>query len=174
VLAALELAPFVFVRPGELRSAEWSEFDLRDEEPTWRIPASKMKMRREHVVPLSKQAATIVRGLKVLTGKGRFVFPSLRTRDRCMSETTMNAALRRLGYSADVMTPHGFRTLASTRLNELGYNGDLIELQLAHKRNGVRAVYNKAERLVERRKMMQEWADHLDKLKEPEGNVSAH
>jgi len=171
VHAALKLAPLVFVRPGELRSAEWSEFDLADEEPTWRIPARKMKMRREHVVPLSTQAASIVRGLKPLTGKGRFVFPSLRSRERCMSETTMNAALRRLGYTADEMTPHGFRTLASTRLNELGYNGDLIELQLAHKPNGVRAVYNKAERLVERRKMMQEWADHLGTLKEPQGNV---
>jgi integrase len=166
VQAALKLAPLVFVRPGELRSAEWIEFDLLGDEPTWRIPAHKMKMRREHIVPLSAQAAAIVGQLKALTGKGRFLFPSLRSRQRCMSETTMNAALRRLGYSADVMTPHGFRTLASTRLNELGYNADLIELQLAHKSAGVRAVYNKAERLAERRTMMQQWADHLDTLKD--------
>ena len=113
-----KLAPLVFVRPGELRSAEeWSEFDFLGEEPTWRIPAHKMKMRREHVsVPLSTQAATIVSGLKPLYGQRPIAISlSLRSRKRCMSETTMNAALRRLGYTADVMTPHGFRTLAIVR-----------------------------------------------------------
>jgi len=165
VKAALRLAPYVFVRPGELRGAQWSEFDLVGKQPEWRIPAKRMKMGREHVVPLSRQAIEIVRNLHLLTGSGIYLFPSLRTRERCMSETTLNAALRRLGFTKDEMTPHGFRTMASTQLNERGVHPDLIELQLAHKPRGVRADYNKAERLADRRKVMQAWADWLDEMK---------
>jgi integrase len=163
---ALKLAPLLFVRPGELRHAEWTEFDLDSAEPHWRIPAEKMKMREQHVVPLSTQSMELVRELQSVTGRGQYVFPSLRSGSRPMSENTVNAALRRLGYSTDEMTGHGFRSLASTCLNEQGYHPDLIELQLAHaERNQVRAAYNKAKRLPERRKMMQAWADYLDGLR---------
>lgn len=161
---ALKLAPLVFVRPGELRAAEWSEFDLDGAE--WRIPAARMKMGEQHIVPLSRQAAEILRELHPLTSRGRYVFPSLLTRDRPMSENTINAALRRLGYGGDVQTGHGFRRMASTLLNEQGFPPDVIELQLAHaERNKVRAAYNKAQRLGERRNMMQVWADYLDQLR---------
>ena len=123
-------------------------------------------MRQQHVVPLSNQALGMVRELRSVTGRGRYVFPSLRSGSRPMSENTVNAALRRLGYSTDEMTGHGFRSLASTCLNEQGYHPDLIELQLAHaERNHVRAAYNKAQRLPERRKMMQAWSDYLDGLR---------
>ncbi|WP_341918601.1 tyrosine-type recombinase/integrase [Hydrocarboniphaga effusa] len=160
---ALQLAPLVFVRPGELRHAEWSEIDLAAAE--WRIPASKMKMGAPHIVPLSKQAVAILQELKPQTERGPYLFPSERTRARPMSENTVNAALRRLGYSTDQMTGHGFRAMASTLLNEQGWNKDAIERQLAHaERNRVRASYNYAEHLPERRKMMQAWADHLDSL----------
>jgi integrase len=163
---ALRLAPLLFVRPGEFRHAEWSEFVLDGKEPQWRIPAEKMKMGEQHLVPLSNQALALLRELRVLTGRGRFVFPSLRGGSRPMSENTVNAALRRLGYSSQEMTGHGFRSLASTNLNEQGYHPDLIELQLAHaERNKVRAAYNKAQRLTERRNMMQSWADYLDGLR---------
>jgi integrase len=163
---ALKLAPLLFVRPGEFRHAEWSEFDLDGHEPHWRIPAEKMKMGEQHVVPLSKQALVLLLELHLLTGSGQYVFPSLRGGSRCMSENTLNAALRRLGYTSDEMTGHGFRSLASTNLNEQGYHPDLIELQLAHaERNKVRAAYNQAQRLTERRKMMQSWADYLDGLR---------
>jgi integrase len=168
---ALKLAPLLFVRPGEFRHAEWTEFDLDGHEPHWRIPADKMKMGEQHVVPLSKQALAILRALHLLTGRGQYVFPSLRGGSRPMSENTINAALRRLGYTNDEMTGHGFRSLASTNLNEQGYHPDLIELQLAHaERNKVRAAYNKAQRLPERRRMMQSWADYLDGLR-ASGNV---
>jgi integrase len=161
---ALRLAPYVFVRPGELRFAEWREFDLEGAE--WRIPAEKMKMDEYHLVPLSRQAVSIIRELRPFTGNGKYLFPSLRTRDRPISDATLNAALRRLGYSGDEQTTHGFRTIADTFLNELGFPPDVIELQLAHKeRNKVRAAYNRAQRLDERRKMMQVWSDHLDGLK---------
>ena len=164
VLCALRLAPLVFVRPGELRHAEWSEIDLDGAE--WRIPAPKMKMKEQHIVPLSRQAVAILRELHPLTGAGRYVFPSVRTSARAMSENTVLAALRRLGYTKDEMTGHGFRSMASTLLNELGWNRDAIERQLAHaERNAVRAAYNFAEHLPERRRMMQAWADYLDKLK---------
>jgi integrase len=163
---ALKLAPLLFVRPGELRHAEWPEFVLDGHEPLWRIPAEKMKMREQHLVPLAAQALALLRELRSVTGRGRYVFPSLRSGSRPMSENTVNAALRRLGYSADEMTGHGFRSLAATCLNEQGYHPDLIELQLAHaERNQVRAAYNKAQRLPERRKMMQAWADYLDGLR---------
>lgn len=162
---AMRLAPFVFVRPGELRHAEWSEFDLDKGE--WRIPASKMKMKEQHIVPLSKQAVAILREIQPLTGAGRFVFPGERTTSRPMSENTINGALRRLGYTKDEMTGHGFRSMASTLLHELGYPHAVIERQLAHgERNKVAAAYNYAEYLPDRRKMMQEWADYLDKLKQ--------
>lgn len=162
--AALKLAPLVFVRPGELRQAEWSEINFDAAE--WRIPGERMKMGGLHIVPLATQALEILRGMLPLTGTSRFVFPSLRTSVRPMSENTINAALRRLGYSNDEMTGHGFRAMASTCLNEQGWHPDLIELQLAHaERNKVRAAYNRATRLAERRTMMQAWADYLDTLR---------
>jgi integrase len=160
---ALKLAPLFFVRPGELRHAEWNEFDLDKAE--WRIPAEKMKMNTVHIVPLSKQAINTLIDLQALTGEGKYLFPSNRTRTRPMSNNTINAALRRLGYNKDDMTGHGFRSMASTILNEQGWNRDAIERQLAHsERDGVRAAYNYAEYLPEREKMMQAWADHLDEL----------
>jgi integrase len=169
--AALKLAPLVFVRPGELRGAEWREFDLETCE--WRIPAERMKMGEAHLVPLSHQAVAILRVLQPLTGSGRLVFPSLRTRERAISENTLNAALRRMGFAQDEMTAHGFRAMASTLLNEQGFAPDVIELQLAHKeRNKVRAAYNRAQRLPERRQMMQAWADYLEGLRSG-GNVVA-
>jgi integrase len=125
-----------------------------------------MKMRERHIVPLASQAIAILRELRSVTGKGRYLFPSLRTSDRPMSVNTVNAALRRLGYARDEMTGHGFRAMACTCLNELGWHPDVIELQMAHaERNKVRAAYNRAERLAERRKMMQAWADYLDELR---------
>jgi len=162
--SAMQLAPLVFVRPGELRHAEWSEFDLEAGE--WRIPAAKMKMRVVHIVPLSVQARMIIQELQPLTGAGRYLFPSNRGRGRPMSENTVNAALRRLGYTNDQMTGHGFRSMASTLLNEQGYHRDAIERQLAHgERDKVRGAYNYAEHLPERRRMMQAWADYLDGLR---------
>ena len=163
---ALRLAPYVFVRPGELRAAEWREFTLDGNQPEWRIAGERMKMGEQHVVPLSTQAVAILRELEPLTSRGRYVFPSLRSASRPLSDNTLNAALRRLGYSTKDMTAHGFRSMASTLLNEQGWHPDLIELQLAHaERNKVRGAYNKAQRIAERRKMMQAWADYLDGLK---------
>lgn len=162
-ICALRLAPLVFVRPGELRHAEWTEFDL--EKAEWRIPAEKMKMASVHIVPLSKQAIAVIETLKPLTGSGKYLFPSIRTITRPMSENTVNGALRRLGYTGDEMVGHGFRSMASTILNEQGWNRDAIERQLAHsERDGVRAAYNYAEYLPERKRMMQSWADYLDGL----------
>ncbi|PIZ31902.1 MAG: integrase [Alphaproteobacteria bacterium CG_4_10_14_0_8_um_filter_53_9] len=168
VRCALQLAPMLFVRPGELRHAEWSEIDWEKKE--WRIPAQKMKMRVQHIVPLSKQALAILKVLKPLTGHGeaaKYLFPSVRTLARPMSDNTLNSALRRMGFEKDMIVAHGFRAMASTLLNEQGWNRDAIERQLAHgEKNKVRAAYNHAEYLPERRKMMQAWADYLDKLKE--------
>lgn len=162
--AALRLAPLLFVRPGELRAMEWAELDIPA--AVWRIPAARMKMREAHVVPLAPQAVAILRELVPLTGRGRYVFPGLRTPDRPMSENTVNAALRRLGFDKATMTGHGFRALASTRLNELGWSPDVIERQLAHaERNAVRAAYNRASYLQERTRMMAAWADYLDGLR---------
>jgi len=164
---ALRLAPLVFVRPGELRKAEWSEIDL--EKAEWRIPAAKMKMKVLHIVPLSQQAVAVLRELQPYTQRPNhtFVFPSERTWMRPMSNNTVNAALRSLGYAHSEMTGHGFRSTASTMLNERGWNRDAIERQLAHaERDSVRAAYNYAEHLPERRKMMQAWADYLDELRE--------
>jgi integrase len=167
---ALKLSPYVFVRPSDLRKAEWSEFDFDARE--WRIPARRMKMDDEHVVPLSRQAIAILKELHRYTGHGRLVFPSIKSADRPISENTINGALRRLDFAGDEMTGHGFRTLASTRLNEMGFPPDVIELQLAHKeRNETRAAYNRAERIADRRKMMQKWGDYLDRLRAGTSNV---
>lgn len=164
VLAALKLAPLVFVRPGELRAAEWSEFDLGAAE--WRIAAARMKMGELHIVPLARQAVAILSELHQLTGSGRLVFPGLRSKSRPISDNTLNAALRRLGFSSSEQTAHGFRSIASTLLNEQGWPPDVIELQLAHaERDEVRGAYNRAQRLGDRRRMMQSWADYLDGLK---------
>ena len=164
VRCALKLAPLVFVRPGELRRAEWSEIDF--EKMEWKIPAEKMKMREQHIVPLSRQALGILRELQPLTGEGKYLFPSPRSWDRPMSENAVLAALRRMGYSGDQMTGHGFRSMASTILNEQGWNRDAIERQLAHAEwDEIRAAYNYAQHLPERRKMMQAWADYLEELR---------
>lgn len=164
-LAALKLSPLVFVRPGELRSAEWAEIDLDAGE--WRIPGEKMKMKLDHMVPLSVQAVEILRSIHPMTGHGKYVFPSIRTGERCMSENTINAALRGMGYSKEVMTGHGFRAMARTIMDEvLGERVDLIEHQLAHAvkdPNG--RAYNRTAHLPARREMMQRWADYLDKLR---------
>lgn len=160
---ALVIDPRLFVRPGELRTAEWPEFDF--ENALWRIPDAKMKPRIRHLVPLSRQALKLLEELRALTGRGRYLFPSLRTRTRCMPENTINAAFRRLGYCQDEVTGHGLRRMASTLLNEHGFNRDWIERQLAHaEQDKVRAAYNAAEWLPERRHMMQSWSDHLDRL----------
>ncbi|MGA9821384.1 MAG: tyrosine-type recombinase/integrase, partial [Desulfobaccales bacterium] len=156
---ALQLSPLVFVRPGELRQAEWSEFNLETAE--WRIPAEKMKAGAVHIVPLSRQALDILREIYPLTGHGRFVFPIPRTDSRPMSSNAILSALRRMGYAKDEMSGHGFRSMASTLLNEQGWNRDAIERQLAHaERNSARAAYNYAEFMPERKKMMQAWADY--------------
>ncbi|MEO8400930.1 MAG: integrase arm-type DNA-binding domain-containing protein [Gammaproteobacteria bacterium] len=168
---ALQLAPLFFVRPGELRHAEWDEFDF-EKASEWRIPAKKMKMREQHIVPLSTQAIAILQELKAFTGEGKYVFPSVRTSKRPMSENTVLGGLRRLGYTTDEMTGHGFRSLASTLLNENGWNRDAIERQLAHaERNNIRAAYNYAEYLPERRKMMQWWADYLENLQNSNNKI---
>jgi len=171
-MCALRLAPLTFVRPGELRHAEWSEIDL--DNAAWKIPAHKMKMKLPHIVPLSKQAVDILLEIKPITGNGRYIFPSLRSTARPMSNNTVNAALRRMGYAKDEMTGHGFRAMASTVLNEQGWPSDVIERQLAHvEGNSVRAAYNHAQHLPERQKMMQAWADFLDVLRY-ERNVQPH
>jgi integrase len=165
--AALRLAAYVFVRPGELRHAQWDEFDI--DSAVWSIPAEKMKMRRPHRVPLARQPLAILRELQEVTGNGRWLFPSVRTFTRPISENTLNAALRRLGYGSEEMCAHGFRGMASTRLNEMGrWNSDAIERQLAHQEtNAVRRAYtHSAEFWTERVQMMQAWADYLDELKE--------
>lgn len=165
VKIALRLAPILFVRPGELRQAEWSEIDF--EEGLWCIPEEKMKMKVPHIVPLSSQALELLRELKPLTGNGRYVFPSGRSSARPMSENAVNAALRSMGFGGDTVTGHGFRATARTILDEvLNIRPDYIEHQLAHAvkdPNG--RAYNRTAHLVERRKMMQIWADYLDGLK---------
>ena len=164
-VAALKLSPLLFVRPGELRGAEWAEIDFNEGE--WRIPGSKMKMKLDHMVPLSTQAVEILRSVHLLTGHRKYVFPSIRTAERCMSENTINAALRGMGYSKEIMTAHGFRAMARTIMDEvLDERVDLIEHQLAHAvkdPNG--RAYNRTAHLPARREMMQRWADYLDKLR---------
>ena len=173
VRCALRLSPLLFVRPGELRHAEWSEIDYKAKE--WRIPAAKMKMKVQHLVPLSKQSLAILEELRPLTGDDKYLFPG-RVSARPMSENTINAALRYLGYDTrQQQTAHGFRSMASTLLNEQGWNRDAIERQLAHaERDGVRAAYNFAEYLPERRKMMQAWANYLDQLREGAQIIPLH
>ena len=160
----LQLLALTFLRPGEVRLGEWSEIDL--DEKLWRIPAKRMKMRLDHLVPLSAQACAILEELRELTGRGHLMFPGLRTKEQPISDATFIAALRRMGFEKDEMCAHGFRSMASTILNEQGYPADAIEKQLAHNpRNKIRGIYNRAEYLPERRKMMQEWADFLDGLR---------
>ncbi|SPA46775.1 tyrosine-type recombinase/integrase [Cupriavidus taiwanensis] len=172
VSCALRLSPLLFQRPGELRNAEWSEFDL--DAATWEIPASRMKRTKQgkatgaaHIVPLPTQAVTILRELQPLTGTRRFVFPSVRTADRPMSDNTVNAALRRLGYDKETMTGHGFRALARTILEEvLSVPAAIIEAQLAHAvKDPLGRAYNRTAHLPQRREMMQRWADYLAALK---------
>lgn len=166
VKCAMQLAPLLFVRPGELRHAEWSEIDLAAAE--WSIPGEKMKMKSDHLVPLSTQAVEILKALQPLTGHSRYVFPCHRSPLRCMSENAVNAGLRRLGYEKSEITGHGFRAMARTILDEvLGFRPDFIEHQLAHAvkdPNG--RAYNRTSHLPERKKMMQHWADYLDGLKQ--------
>ncbi len=164
VQTALKLAPLTFVRPGELRHAEWKEINEKD--ALWKIPAPKMKKRRPHIIPLSRQALKVLEEIKPFTGDGKYIFPSPRTKSRAMSENAVLAALRSLGYDRSQMTGHGFRSMASTLLHEKGWPPHVIERQLAHvQRNTVAAAYNHAEYLKDRVKMMQWWADFLDELK---------
>lgn len=162
---AMQLAPHVFVRPGELRHAEWNEFDL--DGALWTIPAGKTKMRKDHLVPLSRQSIAILEDLHALTGPDGYVFPSIRTRKRPMSDNTINAGLRRLGYSTDEMTAHGFRAMASTLLNESGkWHPDAIERALAHgESDRIRAAYHRGAHWKERVAMAQWWSDHLAQLR---------
>jgi integrase len=162
---ALRLAPHVFVRPGELRQAEWTEFDLNA--AVWTIPAIRTKMRKEHLVPLTPQALSILKDVQKITGGGRLVFPGLRG-GRPLSENTFNAALRRLGYGHDEMTAHGFRAMASTLLNQSGiWRPDVVERALAHgERDKIRAAYNRAQYWDERVAMAQWWSDYLDTLRD--------
>ncbi len=172
-LAALKLSPLLFQRPGEIRQMEWGEIDWDAAE--WRIPAAKQKLSRAekenvrtlpHVVPLASQAVAVLRDLQPLTGRRAYVFPGKVSSARPMSENTVRQALRRLGYDNETMTPHGFRHMASTRLNELGWNPDAIERQLSHKDgNKIRGTYNQAQYMDERHRMMQAWADYLDMLR---------
>ncbi len=164
VQCALKMTPYVFVRPGELRHAKWDEINFESAE--WRLPAEKMKMRVAHIVPLSKQVQAILREVQALTGSGEYVFPSLRSPSTPMSENTINATLRRIGFSKEEICAHGFRAMASTLLHEQGWDTDVIERQLAHKEgNAIKAAYNHARHLPERKKMMQNWADYLDELR---------
>jgi integrase len=162
----------VFVRPGEFRAAEWAEIDFEARE--WRIRAERMKMRQQHIVPLSDQAIAILGEIKPLTGETQFVFPTPRSNKRPLSDNALLAALRRMGYEQGTVTVHGFRSTASTLLNEQGWNRDAIERQLAHgERDAVRAAYNYAEHLPERRRMMQAWADYLDKIRSEKSEMPA-
>lgn len=166
VKCAMQLSPMLFCRPGELRHAEWSEIDFETAE--WNIPAEKMKMRHAHLVPLSKQASSILKELQQLTGHSKYVFPCHRTPQRCLSDNAVNAGLRRLGFEKSEITAHGFRATARTILDEvLGFRPDIIEHQLAHAvRDPLGRAYNRTSHLAERKKMMQVWADYLDKLKQ--------
>lgn len=175
VKCALKALALTFVRPGELRHAQWPEFHLDGKEPTWRIPGERMKMGGEdHIVPLSTQAVAVLREIQPLTGadgKG-FVFPGTRNASRPLSENTLNSALRTMGFTQEQHSSHGFRGTASTLLNQQQWNKDAIELQLAHMpRDKIRASYNSADHLPLRRKMMQAWADHLDQLRQNDKKV---
>ena len=174
VRCALMLSPLFFVRPGTLRGMEWEDIDLNRAE--WRIPIEQLKRRQTEkdarrgeiglIVPLPRQAVEILRQLYRLTGGERFVFPGARSKNKCISDNTVRSALRSMGFTGEEITPHGFRHMASTLLHELGLPSHLIEKQLAHSdKNNIRAVYNHAEYMPQRRKMMQAWADYLDRLK---------
>jgi integrase len=172
VTCALNLAPLVFLRPFELRKAEWREVEFDNPHgPMWRIPVSRMKktqnaIRVDHLVPLAPQAVKILRRLHALTGHGRLVFPGPRHTEKPISDMTLTAALRTLGYNRKQQSVHGFRTIGSTRCREIGFDGDLVELQLAHKiANPVRAAYDRAARVPERVRMMHAYANHLDELR---------
>lgn len=161
---ALKLAPYVMFRPGEIRRAEWSEISF--ERMQWKIPADKMKMRKPHIIPLSNQVIDILKSIEQVSGQGKYVFPSMVNKNNPMSENTLNAALRRMGFTKEEMTSHGFRGMASTLLHENGFQTNVIEAQLAHsERNKVKAAYNHAEYLAERTEMMTWWANHLDSLR---------
>jgi len=164
VRAAMQFLAYTFVRPGELRYAQWEEIDF--ERAVWSIPAERTKLRRPHLVPLSKQALAVLDEIRPLTGDSSYVFHSLRSKDRALSENTIVAALRRMGIGNEEMCAHGFRSMASTSLNEQGWNRDFIETQLAHVQGDkVRGAYNRAQYWPERRRMMQAWADYLDGLR---------
>ena len=164
VKCALMLSPYVFLRPGEVAQAEWAEIDLQNK--IWKIPAGKMKMNRVHLVPLADQVMQILEDLHPLSGTSKYVFPSLRTKSRHMNESTVNAAIRNMGYTSEEICAHGFRGMASTLLYENGFDGDIIEMQLAHvETNEVKAAYNHAKYLPKRTEMMQWWANYLDELK---------
>jgi len=165
---ALRIMPYVFVRSGELRAATWKEFDLAGAE--WVIPARRMKMKRPHNVPLARQVLALLAELREYSGGWDLLFPSPFSATRCISDMALLNALRRMGYGKEQMCVHGFRTTASTILNEQGYRPDVIEAQLSHgEKNAIRGAYNRAEYMPERRSMMQEWADYLDGLREAKG-----
>ena len=174
-IAALKLAPMLFLRPGELRNAEWNEIDL--DKATWVVPGKRMKGTQkakragqvpDHIVPLSNQAVEILKELKTITGHQSLVFESAK-RKRPLSENTINVALKSMGYDGSTMVGHGFRATASTLLHELGWQPEIIELQLAHKqRNQVAAAYNRSARIEDRKVMMQEWANYLDRISKSE------
>lgn len=167
VAYALRIMPYVFVRSAEMRCARWEEVNLESAE--WIIPSGRMKMKRPHIVPLSKQVVALLKELREYSGNGQLLFPGRYSVTKQISESTLLKALRRMGYTPQEMTIHGFRSMASTALNEQGYRPDVIEAQLAHsERNAVRAAYNHAVYMDERRKMMQDWADYLDSLRENE------
>lgn len=165
VQAALKLAPMVFVRPGELRQAEWTEVDL--DAAVWSIPAARMKMRQAHIAPLARQAVEVLRELQQITGQGQYVFAGGRTDKRPMSEVTVLAALRVMDFDKDTVTGHGFRATARTLLGEVpGFRPDIIEHQLAHAvKDPDGRAYNRTTHMVDRARMMQQWADYLDELR---------
>jgi len=170
---ALKLAPLVFLRPGELRKGEWVEIDF--DAATWTVPPIRRKLNKAakldptsppHIVPLAKQALAILRELHALTGAGRLMFPGVRDINQPMSNATLNAALKRMGFGTDIIQPHGFRHTASTALHEMGFAHEAIEEQLSHVKRGVAGVYNHAKHLPARAKLMQGWANYLDGLRE--------
>jgi integrase len=165
VCYALRILPYVFVRSQELRGARWEEIDFDKAE--WVVPAERMKMKAAHVVPLARQVVKLFLELRSWSGGSALCFPSPWSKSRCISDVGLLNAIRRLGYGKDEMCIHGFRSMASTLLNEQGYRPDVIEAQLAHaEKNAIRRAYNHAEYLPERRTMMQEWADYLDGLRD--------